>query len=103
MVPGFFSYEKNSDGFSFLYEKEIKEENATKGYLFVIINSKRYKSEALYPELFNETQDLSTDLNANYAWAVYSGGKLINHFNNYNFPSTLDIKKFPGFEYTNKL
>ena len=102
LVPGFFSYEKNSDGFSFLYEKEIKEENATKGYLFVIINSKRYKSEALYPELFNETQDLSTDLNANYAWAVYSGGKLINHFNNYNFPSILDIKKFPGFEYTNK-
>jgi signal transduction histidine kinase len=102
LVPGFFSYEKNSNGFSFLLQKEIKEGDTTKGYLFVIINSKRYKSEALYPELFNQTQDLTTDLNTNYAYAVYSGGKLINHFNNYNFPSTLDLKTFPGFEYTSK-
>ncbi len=102
LVPGFFSYEKNSDGFSFLYQKVIKEGDSTMGYLFVIINSKRYKSEALYPELFNLTQDLSSDQNTNYAYAVYSGGKMINHVNNYNFPSTLDIKKFPGFEYTYK-
>lgn len=102
LVPGFFSYEKNSDGFSFLYQKEIKEGNFTRGYLFVIINSKRYKSESLYPELFNLSQDFSSDLNTNYTYAVYSGGKLINHFNNYNFPSSLDIKKFPGFEFTFK-
>lgn len=101
-VPGFFTYEKNADGFSFFYEKEIKDNDSTKGYLFVIINSKRYKSEALYLELFNHSQDLSTDLNSNYAYAVYSGGKLINHINNYNFPSSLDANRFPGFEYTFK-
>jgi signal transduction histidine kinase len=102
MIAGLYSYEKIPDGFSFLYQKEIKEEGSIKGYLFVIINSKRYKSEALYPELFNQAQDLSTDLNTNYAYAVYNNGKLINHFNNYNFPSALDVKKFPGFEYTYK-
>ncbi len=102
MISGLFSFEKFPDGFSFLYQKEIKEGQSIKGYLFVIINSKRYKSEALYPELFNQVQDLSTDLNTNYAYAVYSNGKLINHFNNYNFPSSLDSKKFPGFEYTYK-
>jgi signal transduction histidine kinase len=102
LVPGFFSYEKNSDGFSFLYQKDIKDGDSTKGYLFVVINSKRYKSEALYPWLINQEQDLTADLNANYAFAVYSGGKLINHFNNYNFPSSLDNKKYPGFEYTFK-
>jgi signal transduction histidine kinase len=101
-VPGFFSYEKNTDGFSFLYQKDIKDEDVIKGYLFVIINSKRYKSEALYPYLFNTTQDLSSEQNSNYAYAVYSGGKLINHINNYNFPSALELKKFPGFEYTYK-
>ena len=102
MIAGLYSFEKSPDGFSFLYQKEIKEENTIKGYLFIIINSKRYKSEALYPELFNQAQDLSTDLNTNYAYAVYHNGKLINHFNNYNFPSALDTKKFPGFEYTYK-
>ncbi|MCX6205300.1 MAG: HAMP domain-containing sensor histidine kinase [Bacteroidetes bacterium] len=102
LISGLYSYEKVPDGISFLYQKEISDKFGVKGYLFVIINSKRYKSEALYPELFNQSQDLATDLNTNYAYAVYSNGKLINHFNNYNFPSSLEVKKFPGFEYTYK-
>jgi signal transduction histidine kinase len=100
VIPGLFSYEKVAEGFSFIYQKEIKEAEAIKGYLFVIIKSKRYKSEALYPELFNQSQDISTDLNTNYSYAVYNKGKLINHFNNYSFPSSLNEKKFPGFEFT---
>lgn len=99
-IPGLFSYEKLPEGFSFIYQKEIKERETIKGYLFVIIKSKRYKSEALYPELFNQSQDISTDLNTNYSYAVYKKGKLINHFNNYSFPSALNENKFPGFEFT---
>jgi signal transduction histidine kinase len=99
-IPGLFSYEKLPEGFSFIYQKEIKERKIIKGYLFVIIKSKRYKSEALYPELFNQSQDISTDLNTNYSYAVYNNGKLINHFNNYNFPSQLNESKFPGFAFT---
>jgi two-component system, NtrC family, nitrogen regulation sensor histidine kinase NtrY len=100
VIPGLYSYEKIADGFSFIYQKEIKEAGLIKGYLFVIIKSKRYKSEALYPELFNQSQDISSDLNTNYSYAVYNKGKLINHFNNYSFPSQLNEKKFPGFEFT---
>jgi hypothetical protein len=84
----------------FKKQKEIEERETVKGYLFVIIKSKRYKSEALYPELFNQSQDISTDLNTNYSYAVYKKGKLINHFNNYSFPSALNENKFPGFEFT---
>lgn len=102
VIPGFYSYEKMPDGFSFLYQKEIKDRDSVKGYLFVIIKSKRYKSEALYPELFNQAQDISSDLNTNYAYAVYSNGKLINHFNNYSFPVQLNEKQFPSFENTYK-
>lgn len=100
VIPGLFSYEKVAEGFSFIYQREIKDAGAIKGYLYVIIKSKRYKSEALYPELFNQSQDISTDLNTNYSYAVYNKGKLINHFNNYSFPSQLNEKKFPGFEFT---
>ena len=102
VIPGLFSFENNQGGFSFLYEKEIKNGPTIKGYLFVLIKSKRYKSEALYPELFNQTQDLPSDLNANYSYAVYSKGRLINHFNNYDFPTQLSESKFPGFENTFK-
>lgn len=100
VIPGLFSYEKVAEGFSFIYQKEIKEAGNIKGYLFVMIKSKRYKSEALYPELFNQSQDISSDLNTNYSYAVYNKGKLINHFNNYSFPSSLNEFKFPGFEFT---
>ncbi|MCH3845062.1 hypothetical protein, partial [Campylobacter jejuni] len=56
----------------------------------------------MYPELFNQSQDISTDLNTSYAYAIYNKGKLINHFNNYNFPSKLTKAEIPGLEFTYK-
>jgi two-component system nitrogen regulation sensor histidine kinase NtrY len=100
LIPELYSYNSSTEGFSYLYEKEIKQGNAHLGYLFVIIKSKRYKSEALYPELFNQVQDVASDLNTNYAYAVYNKGKVINHFNTYDFPSQLDKKQIPDFEFS---
>jgi signal transduction histidine kinase len=101
VIPDLYSYESTVDGFSYLYQKEIRDKkNRTLGYLFVIARSKRYKSEALYPELFNQVQDLSSDLNTNYAYAIYHKGKLINHFNSYSFPSRLKKGSVPDFEFT---
>ncbi len=99
-IEGLYSYDNAAEGFSYLYQKVIHEGNHPLGYLFVIIKSKRYKSEALYPELFNQAQDISSDLNTNYAYAIYNKGRLINHFNNYSFPSQLARNQIPGFEFT---
>lgn len=103
VIPGLYSYDNAGEGFSYLYQKEIKSNNNTLGYLFVIAKSKRYKSEALYPELFNQAQDLSSDLNTNYAYAIYKRGVLINYFNTYSFPSRLNTKDIPDFEFTYKV
>ncbi|MES2006348.1 MAG: HAMP domain-containing sensor histidine kinase [Bacteroidota bacterium] len=102
VIPDIFSYENSVDGFSYIYQKVIQHNEKVLGYLFVTIKSKRYKSEALYPELFNQVQDVASDLNTNYAYAVYSHGRMINHFNTYSFPSVLDRKRFSGFEFTYK-
>ncbi|MDE3253864.1 MAG: hypothetical protein KGO92_13740, partial [Bacteroidota bacterium] len=102
LIPDIYSYENSSDGFSYIYQKAIRKDSSYLGYLFVIINSKRYKSEALYPELFNQVQDVASDLNTNYAYAVYVNGRIINHFNTYSFPSVLDTKKLSGFEFEYK-
>jgi len=102
VIPDLFSYDNSVDGFSYVYQKTIRNNETILGYLFVIIKSKRYKSEALYPELFNQVQDIASDLNTNYAYAVYSRGRLINHFNNYSFPSQLDKKQIPEFEFSYK-
>ena len=100
VIPELYSYDNSTEGFSYIYQKEIRHDDATLGYLFVIIKSKRYKSEALYPELFNQVQDIASDLNTNYAYAVYNKGRIINHFNTYSFPSRLDRKQLPDFEFS---
>lgn len=103
VITGLYSYDNTGEGFSYLYQKEVKDRNVTLGYLFVIAKSKRYKSEALYPELFNQVQNLSSDLNTSYAYAIYNKGKLINHFNTYSFPSRLKKNEIPDFEFTYRI
>ncbi len=80
--------------------KKLKRKGITEGYLFVVIRSKRYKSEALYPELFSQSQDFATDLNTHYAYAIYNKGHLINHFNNYDFPAQLPGDQVTDLDFT---
>lgn len=99
-TPDLYYYESSSDLFSYLYEKDIKRRDSTViGHLFVIAKPKRYKSDALYPELFKQVKDIESDLNTNYAYAVYSKSKLINNFNDYPFPSVLSPSLLPRNEY----
>ncbi len=98
-IPDLYRYENAKDGYSYIYQKEIQFNKQTQGYIYVFIKSKKYKSEALYPELFNQTQDAITDLNASYAYAIYTNGKIINHFHHYNFPSKISVTGFPAFEF----
>jgi signal transduction histidine kinase len=100
VIPELYSYDNSVDGFSYIYQKLVRSGEDTLGYLFVTVKSKRYKSEALYPELFNQVQDIASDLNTNYAYAVYNKGRIINHFNTYGFPSVLTKDQIPPFEFS---
>ncbi len=102
VIPELYSYDNSVEGFSYIYQKPIRNGEDTIGYLFVTVKSKRYKSEALYPELFNQVQDIASDLNTNYAYAVYNKGRIINHFNTYGFPSVLNKDQIPPFEFSFK-
>lgn len=101
-VPNLFTYENNFEGVNYIYQVTVEKRNAAIGYLFIIMNAKRYKSEALYPELFNQSQDVIADLNSYYAYAIYNKGRIINHFNNYNFPTQLTASALPQFDFVYK-
>lgn len=74
--------------FSFLYKKEITDSSQNVlGYFFVIAEPKKYKNQALYPELFKQVKNAEADLDVTYA--VYSKGKLISSAGDYNFLSTI--------------
>ncbi|MCW3109403.1 MAG: nitrogen regulation protein NtrY [Segetibacter sp.] len=93
-----FYYENAFYSFSFLYEKEIKDSlQNVQGYFFVIAEPKKYKNQALYPELFKQVKDAETDLNLTYA--VYNKGELISSAGDYNFLSHIPKNQLLRQEY----
>lgn len=74
--------------FSYAFRKSIESGDNILGYVYVLITANRFKSEALYPELFNQVADPLTDPSSGYAYAVYKRGRLSEHFGTYLFSST---------------
>ncbi|MFL9483303.1 sensor histidine kinase [Chitinophagaceae bacterium LWZ2-11] len=96
-IEGVYTYQNADDKLSYVYEKTIQNKGEILGYLFVVAKPKRYKSEALYPELFNQSYDISLDMGTNYSYAVYYNNKLINRYNDYGFPLQLPVKFVQDF------
>ncbi|HRE50415.1 MAG TPA: HAMP domain-containing sensor histidine kinase [Flavitalea sp.] len=99
-------FEKSFDKFSYIYRKEVEDSaGATMGYFFVISDPKRYKSDALTPELFRKTRELVPEYSPGYYYGVYSKLGLVSYYNDYPFPTRLSQKQLPKFEFevrTNK-
>jgi signal transduction histidine kinase len=83
-----FYYQNPYYNFGFLYKKEIKDlfQN-TLGYFFVTAEPKKYKNQALFPELFNQVKSAEEDLDRTYA--VYNKGVLMSSVGDYNFLSRI--------------
>jgi two-component system nitrogen regulation sensor histidine kinase NtrY len=101
-IADLYIYETSNQKSSYLYEKKISTQAGLLGYLFVTVKPKRYKSEALYPELFRQAQDLISDFNSNYTHAVYSNGKLVSHYNDYSFPASLSKQDISSLAFQQK-
>lgn len=98
-----YYYENELNEFSYLYIKDIKDARGSiKGFFIIVAELKKYKSEALYPELFKQVEDVATDLNVNYAYAVYNKGKIINNYGDYNFKSRVPKEDYPKQEFYEK-
>lgn len=93
-------FEKSFDKFSYIYKKEVVDTfGVDVGYFFVLSEPKRYKSDALIPELFRQTAELVPEYSPGYYYGVYSNMGLINYYNDYSFPTRLSVKQLPKFEF----
>ncbi|MBX3254578.1 MAG: HAMP domain-containing histidine kinase [Chitinophagaceae bacterium] len=102
-IPGLRYYETAFDKFSYVYQKEIKDSsNNTRAYFFMLANPKRYRSEALYPELFKQAEDYSFEYAPDYAYAIYDNGVLLVYVNDYSFPTALTTANIPRQEFEEK-
>ncbi|PWU00563.1 MAG: histidine kinase [Bacteroidetes bacterium] len=102
-VPGLRYFETSYDNISYIYLKEIKDSSdQMKAYFFMLAIPKRYRSEALYPELFKQPEDYTFEQSSAYAYAVYDKGELSKHINDYGFPIVLKPTDIPKDEFTIK-
>ena len=101
--PDLYYYENQFNEFSYLYKKDIVDARGNmEGYFFIVAELKKYKSETLYPELFKQVEDVASDLNVNYAYAIYNKGKIINNYGDYNFKSVVQKDDYPKQEFAEK-
>lgn len=86
-ISGLYSLNTYSNRQSYIYTKQIHAGGKTIGYLFVTTKPKRFKREALYPELFTQSKDISVTQNSVYSYAIYYKGKLVDKSGEYSYPS----------------
>lgn len=98
-IPGLYYFETPANGFGFLYEKTIQQTDSLIGRIFIVADPRKYASEALYPELFKEIGESSDDADINYSYAIYNKLRLVNYFNDYNFPVTIQRSSIPVTEF----
>ncbi|MEP7237779.1 MAG: HAMP domain-containing sensor histidine kinase [Ferruginibacter sp.] len=99
-IPDLFYYDESFDRFSYISRKTITNYNGdTLGYVFVLANPKKYKTDALNLELFSRGKDNAIENSPIYAFAVYNNLQLINSHNDYPFATRLLAKDIPNDEF----
>lgn len=93
-------YERSFDQVSYIIKKEVKDNDSTTvGYFFMVAEPKRYKSDALVPELFQATKELVPDETQGYSYAIYVGKRLSSYYYDYPFPTYLESEELPKTEF----
>ena len=87
----------------FSMKREVKgADSVLAGYFFVLSEPKKYKGEALIPELFKQSRELVPEYSPLYSYAIYSDDELIDHYNEYGFPTHLSESDAPKSEFVTR-
>lgn len=95
-------FEKAFDKFAYISRKMVTDTTGTAiGYVFILSEPKKYKNDALIPELFRGRKDfLPDEYSPIYSYAIYNNQELIDYFNDYAFPTRLREKQLPPNNFT---
>ncbi|MFT3681294.1 MAG: HAMP domain-containing sensor histidine kinase [Ferruginibacter sp.] len=95
-IPGLFYYDISFDRFTYISKKDVADSTGkTLGFVFILASPKKYKTDALYPELFLKGYSNSIENSPIYSFAVYNKLQLVTSHNDYAFPSKLTAKQVP--------
>ena len=93
-------FERSFDKFSYIFLKEVKNSDSiTVGYFFILADPKRYKNDALIPELFKQSKEMLPEYSPLYSYAIYNNLELVTYYNEYAFPIQLKREQVPVKEF----
>ena len=99
-IPDLYYYDVSYDRFNYISKKEITDTAGNnQGYIFIVSKPKRYKSDALYPELFSIGNKNSIESSTIYAFAIYNNNQLSASYNDYPFTTNIDNNAFSYNEF----
>jgi two-component system nitrogen regulation sensor histidine kinase NtrY len=96
-------FEKAFDKYAYISRKMVTDSlGVAVGYMFILSEPKKYKNDALIPELFRTRKDfLPDEYSPIYSYAIYNNQELVDYFADYAFPTRLSDRQLPpnGFTY----
>ncbi len=99
-IPELFYYDESYDRFSYISRKTVTDTSGdTLGYVFVLANPKKNKTDALNLELFSKGKNNAIENSTVYAFAVYNNLQLVNSHNDYAFATKLTAQQIPKDEF----
>ncbi|MES2431635.1 MAG: HAMP domain-containing sensor histidine kinase [Bacteroidota bacterium] len=101
-ISDLYYYDVSYDRFSYISKKDITDTSGRLlGYVFILASPKKYKTDALYPELFLKGYSNSIENSPIYSYAVYNKLQLVTNHNDYAYPWQLDPSMVPSREFVN--
>ncbi|MBC6492068.1 ATP-binding protein [Flavihumibacter stibioxidans] len=95
-------FEKAFDKYAYISRKMVTDhQGVAVGYVFILSEPKKYKNDALVPELFRTRKDfLPDEYSPIYSYAIYNNRELIDYYNDYAFPTRLSNAQVPKNNFT---
>jgi len=89
-VAGMRYYEKDFTSFSYIYRREVRDQTSiARAIMYMVSSPRRFREEALYPELIRQPKGSVLDGQSGYAYAVYDSLRLKLSRNDFDFPVRL--------------
>lgn len=102
-IPDLRYFERAFDKYSYISLKEVKDnDSGTIGYFFILADPKKYKGDALIPELFKQSKEMLPENSPLYSYAIYTNLELIDNYKEYSFPIRLSPEQVPTKEFVQK-
>ncbi len=92
-IDGLYSYTGKELYKNYILEKNLVNVKDTSLFVFVLAHPKSNYGNAIFPELFKQSNTTIIDRPANYNYAIYLNGYLEKHTGNTSFPNKIQSDK----------